>query len=211
MDKLIIQAKLKTPFIKVGFMTLDGLLAALKFDELKDVEQAHQSIPLKNTQGLFHASAALFEPIEISKEVFIAALHEQHSIDPDLILKKSNGQLHRKFDSSFTNVLNTYKKVTASKITWYAEGDADEIQRLLSPVSFIGKRRASGFGEVESWSFERGDLDGILGNFDEPLRPIPIEMFQGDKEAYPIMDAAWKPAYWDVMNRRACYAPALED
>ena len=211
MDKIIVTATLSTPFIRVGYMTLDGLLAALKFDELKDVELAHQSIPLKNTQGLFHASVAIFEPIDQSKEVFIAALHEQHSIDPDLILKKANGQLHRKFDSSFTNVLNTYKKITAPTITWYAEGDADEIQRLLSPVKFIGKRRASGFGEVESWSFLQGELDGVLGNFDEPLRPIPVDMFQGDSEGYPITDAAWKPAYWDVLNRTACFTPPLEE
>lgn len=207
MEKIKVTATMKSPFIKVGYMTLDALLAALKFDELKNVEQAHQSIPIKQTKGLFHASAAFFEPIDKGKEVFIAALHPEHTIDPHLILKNKKGQIHRKFDNSFTNVLNTYPKITASHITWYAEGNADEIKKLLNPVHFIGKRRASGFGEVEEWNIEANELDGILGNFGEPLRPIPIDLYNGDK-SYPVTDAAWRPAYWDILNRTACYAPS---
>ena len=92
-------------------------------------------------------------------------------------------------------------------VTWYVEGDGDRIQQLLAPVQFIGKRRASGFGQVERWEFEPDYLDGIEGPFGEPLRPVPKEMFKGDR-SLPVVDAAWRPAYWRVEHRAACHAPA---
>ena len=54
-------ASMKSPFLKVGHMTLDGILAAQLFDELHDVDAAHAAVPIKQTNGLFHASAAVFE------------------------------------------------------------------------------------------------------------------------------------------------------
>jgi hypothetical protein len=187
-------------------MTLDGLLGALLFDEMQDVEAAHAAIPVKTTDGLFHASAALVEPIDTGKIVFVAALRQQHSIDPDLILKKKHGELHRKFDSTFTNVLNSYRLLTAPTVTWYAEGDAERIRQLLEPLQFIGKRRASGFGGITHWEFTPDSLDGIEGPFGEPLRPVPRDMFKGDK-SLPVVDAAWRPAYWRVEHRAPCFVP----
>ena len=206
--RIRVTATLKSPFIKVGHMTLDGILAAQLFDELGDVNKAHASVPVAQTNGLFHASAAIFEPIDKARQAFIAGLRETHSINPDHVKKNKHGQLHKKFDSSLTNVMNSYPVYAAPEITWYAEGDAIEMERLLSPVQFIGKRRASGFGEVSAWLIEDAELDGLIGYAGEPLRPIPIDMFTGDK-SLPIVDAAWHPAYWNVLNRAACYAPPL--
>ena len=133
------------------------------FDELRNVEAAHAAVPIKQTSGLFHASAAVFEPIDKIRQGFIAGLRETHSIDPDLIKKNKHGQLHKKFDTSLTNVMNSYAAFAAPEITWYAEGAADEAERLLRPIQFIGKRRASGFGEVSEWTFDDGELDDDEG------------------------------------------------
>ena len=206
MDRIKVSAQLLAPVVTGGgYMTLDALLAALLFDELQDVEAAHAAIPIRRTDGLHHASAAL---MEASREriAFIAALRPGHSIDPELILKNKHGQLHRKFDTSLTNVMNSYTLLTAPTVTWYAEGDAEQIMRLLSPVQFIGKRRASGFGRVSNWLIEPDDYDGIEGPFGEPLRPVPVSMFKGDT-AHPVVDAAWRPAYWNPNHRTACFAP----
>ena len=180
MDRIKLTATMLSPIVTGGgYMTLDGLLGALLFDDLQDVEAAHAAIPIQCKEGLFSASAAIMEPIR-ERVTFIAALRPGHSIDPDLILKNKKGQLHRKFDTSLTNVLNTYAMLTAPTVTWYAEGDAEHIGRLVSPVQFIGKRRASGFGRVSRWQIEADELDGIEGPFGEPLRPVPINMFTGD-------------------------------
>lgn len=207
MEKIKVTAYLDSPIVTGGgYMTLDGLLAALLFDELLDVNAAHAAIPVQQTAGLYHASAALMEPIDRGRVAFIAALRPQHSINPDHLRKNKRGELHRKFDSAVTNVMNGYRMLTVPTMTWYAEGDAEKIQRLLAPVPFIGKRRASGFGRVSRWAFAEGELNGIEGPFGDPLRPIPQHLFKGDTRL-PLVDAAWRPAYWQVEHRAPCYVP----
>lgn len=209
MEGLQITAALKSPII-VGasaYMTLDGILGAALFNRLQNVDEAHAAIPIKQTNGLFHASAIIAEPIDKGRASFIAGLYPTHSLDPDLILKNKHGKLHRSFDSSLTNVMNTYRQITALTATWYVVGDAEHIRDLLKTVEFIGKRRASGFGQVTSWDIEPADTDGLTYE-SEPLRPIPVDHFSGDK-SLPVVDAAWRPAYWDLRNRTACYAPSL--
>jgi hypothetical protein len=98
--------------------------------------------------------------------------------------------------------------VLVESLKWYVEGDSEEILKLINPISFIGKRRASGFGEVDHWSIDSSELDGLIGFLNEPLRPTPVEMFTGDEGSLKV-DAAWRPAYWHPDNRAICYAPDL--
>jgi hypothetical protein len=213
MDKLTIRARLKVPVILGGgYLTLDALLASLIFESCGDIDIAHSTIPLANSSGLFHASAALLEPLGSNGVSFVANLRATHALDPDLLLKNKRGGIHRKLGltrrQNYGAVMNSYTAFDAPEITWYAEGDGAAIERLVSDVDFIGKRRGSGFGEVSSWSVEPDDLDGVVGPFGEPLRPVPVEMFEGDKDALKV-DAAWRPAYWHPENRATCYAPEL--
>ena len=92
MDRFRVTAHLRTPIIfGGGYATLDGLLGALLFDSLENVDAAHAAIPLANTEGLFHASAAIYEPVEVGRTTFVASLRAQHDLDPDLIQKNKAG------------------------------------------------------------------------------------------------------------------------
>ena len=73
-------------------------------------------------------------------------------------------------------------------------------------MEFIGKRRASGFGQVAGLRIEPDELDGVVGPFGEPLRPVPVELFKGDQSSLKA-DAAWRPAYWNPVNRGICFVP----
>jgi len=70
-----------------------------------------------------------------------------HALDPDLLLKNKRGQIHKKIGLTrrrdFGAVMNNYTAFDAPDITWYAEGDGNAVERLLSSVQFIGKRRAA--------------------------------------------------------------------
>jgi hypothetical protein len=212
MDKLTITATLKTPVVSGGgYWTLDAILAAVIFDQCNDVEQAHSTLPLRDTHGLFHASAAILEPIDSGRISFVANMRADHALDPDLITRSKDGKrLHTKLGRTrrrdFGAVMNHYSIVTTPEVTWFAEGDGEAIQRLLEEVHFIGKRRASGFGEVTAWAVDQGELDGVVGVVGEPLRPVPLELFDGDPDSLKV-DAAWKPAYWHPAHRAICYAP----
>ena len=81
MEKLKITYSLLSPVItNGGYMTLDALLAGLIFDQTGDVYRAHGEIPLLNSQGVWHASAAFAEKIDTNKKGFVANLHAKHDL-----------------------------------------------------------------------------------------------------------------------------------
>ena len=61
MENMVVRAELAAPVIVQGWLTLDALLASLIFERGADAERAHADIPLACTNGLWSASAALFE------------------------------------------------------------------------------------------------------------------------------------------------------
>lgn len=212
MDRFRLTLRLGSPLVTGGgYMTLDALLAAIIFEESGSLEAAHADIPLRNTTGLWHGSAALFEAVEVGRQAFVANLRASHDLDPDLVAKNKKGEIHTRLSlmrrREFGAVMNGYPYLVAESVTWYAEGDAAKVEALLSRVQFIGKRRASGFGEVQGLEISPADSDGVVGLLGEPLRPVPMDLFTGDKTAVRG-DAAWRPAYWRPENRAICFLPA---
>ena len=176
MERLEVTAKLRTPLIPGGgYLTFDALLGALLFERCGEVEAAHRAIPLADTDGLFHASAAIFDPGASRRVSFVANLRADHALDPDLLPKKKSGELYRKIGRKrrrdFGAVMNAYRAFDTPQVTWYAEGCGEAVERLLKEARFIGKRRASGFGEVLRWSVEPGGYDGVIGPFGGPPAP----------------------------------------
>lgn len=216
MKKLTITATLKTPVITLGYFTFDGLLGGVIFDKRNDgdVAAAHAAIPIKCTDGLYHASAARFIGASFGRASFSAALRATHDLDQDQILKSKDGtKLHRtlglKRMREFGMVKNDYKIIIAARIEWDVEGDDQGIAETLGDVFWIGKRRAAGYGEVSNWDMQYGNSDGLVGPSGEPMRPIPATRFKGDL-TQPLTDAAWKPAYWAFEHRAACFVPSNE-
>ena len=210
-EKLRITAELKTPMIMRGFLTFDALMGALLFEKYEDVEKAHAEIPIRCEEGLFHASAAQVGDFERGSVSFIASLRADHDINPDHLLKNRAGTgMHRRMKrtkrEAYGNVKNDYRTIASQTVFWDVEGDSAKIGELLNNAMFIGKKRTAGYGEIAKWHFDEGLNDGLLSSDKTPLRPIPVHLYQGDK-TLPIVDAAWKPAYWNPENRAACYAP----
>lgn len=210
MERFTLKAELVTPAI-INTLTLDGLLGAVLFDELQDVDQAHAAIPVRCRDGLYHASAAIaVGTIEFGKHSLIAGLRATHDLDPELIKQGKGGQPHRHIGltrrSDFGNVMNGYQTMVAEAIQWHAEGDPEQVLELLRDVEFIGKKRTAGFGQVRGWQLIESDLDGIADADGQPLRPVPLAMWQGDGNAIRA-DAAWRPAYWLPRHRAVCAVP----
>jgi hypothetical protein len=211
---LTITAVLKTPIITLGYFTFDGLLAGIIFDKRNDgdVEAAHAAVPIVCDDGLFHASAARFKGASFGRASFSAGLRATHDLDPDMILKGKDGtKLHRtlglKRMREFGMVKNDYRTIIADRIEWDVEGDPQGIADVLEDVFWIGKRRAAGYGEVANWDMRYSASDGLVSPSGEAMRPIPATRFKGNL-TQPLMDAAWKPAYWAFENRSACFVPS---
>lgn len=210
-DRFRISAVMQTPVIFTAHATLDGLLGALLFDELQDVDAAHAAIPLLSTQGLFHASAARLLGVSSTRKLgFIAGLRASHDIDLALIQRNAAGEPHKSLGltrrSDFGNVANAYIAHATEVVDWTAEGDGDRVIELLQGVHAIGKRRNAGFGAVLSWHIEQAEDDGVLGADGQVLRPIPVDVL-GAGRSEVVVDAAWRPAYWNPRHRAQCYVP----
>src|SRR5690606_4486934 len=60
------------------------------------------------------------------------------------------------------------------EVTWYCVGDPEEIERLLSKVTAIGKKTAMGYGQVAEWVVEEIEEDWSVQKGKTPMRPIPF-------------------------------------
>lgn len=204
MNPFTIRAGLKTPLIRNGYMTLDGLLMA----ELGRGDVSHM---IRCVDGLYYASAAVLADVTGSiKASFVASMRPDRTPEwLNVVAPNTKSGDLSIGDSRYReagNVINAYDAVVAAAVVWYATGDRDAVLSALQEVRFIGKRRAAGYGEVTGWEVEDGDLDGLVGYLAEPLRPIPADRWTegGDQIA---IDTAWKPPYWAIENRAKCYAP----
>lgn len=214
MDRLLVTARLATPVIFAGgHMTLDAILGAVLYDELQDVAAAHDAIPIRCDDGLYHASSAIPEESVTQPYSIVAGLNARHKLTPDLIRLNRQGTdsirkigLNRRRD--YGNVKSDYRLLATPSLTWYVEGRADEVRRLLDRIDFLGKKRAQGFGEVSRFEIAETGESPLVSPFGSPLRPIPVDRFDGDR-SLPTYDMAWRPPYWDIRNRARCYAPEL--
>lgn len=210
MRRLVVRAGLRAPFLG-NPVTLDGLLAALLFQHTGSVEQAHTTIPLRATDGLWHGSSAFFEDGQPYSVTLTAALHAYHDIDPDLVARSPRTgrlpALSEKRRREYGNVQSPRNGVAARAVWWYGEGDIRRIEELFSGVRFVGKKNTMGYGEIAELDIEPIDgVDGLLDPRRWPLRPIPAHLYVGDPQAIQA-EAAWRPAYWKVEHRDRCFVP----
>ncbi|MCY4746450.1 hypothetical protein NYO99_15815 [Pelomonas sp. UHG3] len=201
MKTLTVTARIKGPLISGGgYMTFDGLLAAAVFAQTQDLEQAHERLPLARTGGMYHASAALLEPLQVGRRAIVQGMRPGPELFPWL-KKNAAGNVHRAFSNMPDNILSSYRAFDADQVSWSCEGDPDAIWPLLEALPMIGKKRST---EVLQWSITDGDLDGVVGYADEPLRPVPAWLWKGEHK-HVLADVCWRPAYWDPRHKAPCY------
>lgn len=216
-----LRARLRSPIIRRGFVTLDALLMAV-------LGRGDVSDYLHCEADLYFASAGTMaiwgQPLTAS---FVASMRAEHTPqwldvvapntkNPDIgFMEGAKGRerfndlrigLSRQREGG--NVITGYRADVGTEIEWYATGVPEAVLAALRHVPFIGKRRTAGYGEVDQWEVEPGDLDGVSGYLDEPLRPVPVDRWNLGGDWIPV-EAAWKAPYWDVRNRTKCYVPSI--
>jgi hypothetical protein len=202
-----LRAIMCTPFIAQGHLTLDALLMAiLGRGDVGDL--------IKCEADLYFASSAIpVEPTGTQHAAFVASMRPDRTPEwLEVIRPNTRGGTDLSIGSSRQreagNITNAYKAVVCQAVEWHATGDMQAVLDAVRDVRFIGKRRSSGYGEVERWEAEPGELDGLVGFLGEPLRPIPYERWK-DGGDYPAIEAAWRAPYWNPANRTKCIAPPL--
>ena len=200
-----LRAVLRSPYIARGHATLDALLmAVLQRGDVCDLIQC--------VDDLYYASGVI--PVDstgIYRAAFVASMRPDRSPEwLEVIKPNSRGGtdvaigLSRQREAGA--IVNAYTAVVCRAVEWHATGDMAAVLNVVREVRFIGKRRGSGFGEVEGWEAEPGELDGLVDFLGEPLRPIPFDRWTGGGD-HPAMEAAWRAPYWNPAIRAKCIAP----
>lgn len=80
-------------------------------------------------------------------------------------------------------------------VDWYAKGDKEEIERLLSFCTHIGKKASQGWGEVIRWEVvEWHESWAIRDAQNRLMRAVPIESSR-TKYVYGIRPSYWLPKH----------------
>lgn len=95
-----------------------------------------------------------------------------------------------------------------SDIQFYCVGDPDEIHRLLSLVTNIGKKGSQGYGYVKEWFIEEIENDySDIGPYGI-MRPKPFTgEYLDTGESYLIKKIRLKPPYHLHVDRVPCIIP----
>lgn len=101
--------------------------------------------------------------------------------------------------------------LVTDQIVWYAEGDAQAIESLLSGVSAIGKKRVQGNGYVLRWQIEEREEDYSEWRDGQLMRPIPGPLFDLETAIpHDMQHSAFRAPQWHPFNQTLCVVRAVQ-
>lgn len=94
------------------------------------------------------------------------------------------------------------------RIDWFCRGDQGLIDRYLSRVRYIGKKRSYGYGRVDRWEIVGFDRDWSLWRNGQITRPVPLRLVDGiEYRGETLMRWGWRSPYWLPENQDICILP----
>ena len=195
------------------WIALDGLLAhfellrTLGSDyfllESKKVETEMVNdlyIPLGRWHDIYMSSVSIFEPKKIFEETIYKRFETKGAIN---IGKRKRQKVHIN-SGYFRNFMIALPYIPAQKVIFYAFGERERIEEILSYVPGLGKKVAIGFGEIKNIKVESIDKNYSLVKDGLAMRPVPVEYTKDYEE---IARLAYTFPYWDKTLVKECVVP----
>ncbi|CDQ10638.1 conserved protein of unknown function [Acidithiobacillus ferrivorans] len=183
-----------TPYIppKVA-PTLDGLLWGAARLEFPECEDATEHIPLQRTEGVFHGSHMMCDPLfpertvtffqSINNEREEDAIHESwldtrlyKGADVD-VSKLRNGDSGRGTFSVKMDSYTPFGRGRFWKAGFFGCGDMSRVESLLRILPGIGRKAARGYGAIADVDVDPVERDCSLMREGKPMRPIPEKLW----------------------------------
>lgn len=97
------------------------------------------------------------------------------------------------------------------RIDWFAVGDRQEVERLLSGVAGLGKKRGHGYGQVTRWEVKAVSEDWSIKKGDQLMKAIPAGLFKelGLPLSHDLIQWGYKPPVWLPEHKALCVMPRL--
>ena len=208
-EPLKITAALTSPYVTTDYIFFDSLISSAVWQEcMQDKaytvpenksEVFYIPLPLKliGTNEPFYAASIGFPKEAVDG---IAHWRKHTEIESKKNINIGSGEFKR------YNMPMPY--TSTEELVFYANGSKPEIQRLLTLIPSIGKKRTQGYGNIRSWTVESSEHDWSVVRDGVPMRPIPVsEGKQFNLKCDVIMQFAYRPPYWHRKNLTQTYMP----
>lgn len=98
-----------------------------------------------------------------------------------------------------------------SRIDWFAVGDGQAIESIVSEISGIGKKRSHGHGQIFQWSVSVIKEDWSIVRDNQLMKPIPTKLFKtlNLPLSNNILQWGFKPPAWLPENKTLCVMPEV--
>lgn len=159
-------------------------------------------LPLKQTNGVYHASVSQFDTEIIKTETVYKRFDEEH-----LNRVKTRITKVRLGQGFYKNYMMKFPVIPAKTVTFYFCGDLKECKRILEDLIALGKKTDIGYGIVRSVSIEPTEEDYSFVKDGKCMRPLPSTEFKDLGMPSISQRLAWKAPYWDKKNVTMCVAP----
>ena len=212
----LIRLALVTPLILTHRTTLDAILAGLIFAETGDLERAVAEVPLRRQEGVWCASSIFLQSPVLADELITGSSVRPQALDAAMFRTKKTGR-YVNVDPSGGDFRNrqTLMRAYATPAAYFmGQGDLYTVYRLMRAMSGMGKRRASGFGQIDMDRSEFITLEyprpqGVLMLSDgTPSRPIPVAAWARLRSLAPVQRAIvrFEPPY-NLTEPAECVLP----
>lgn len=203
-------------YITSPWLHLDSILSYLcTRDALNDLfycMPTHETIdislldlPLKKTNDLYHASVGIYDDFSKLKMNTIYKRFTDKETH-HLTRKQQRGRIKTN-QGHFKDFMINLPALITNKITFYCNGDKNELKRLFKHLTHLGKKTSIGSGYIRNISITETFEDYSFFKDGEIMRTIPIMMDIPIFEGVIIQRQPYKPPYWDKENVTMCYVP----
>lgn len=221
-EPLMVEYRVATPIL-MGYPYIfgDAMLARLLMEDLLGDEFYNLpaksplpiwnllKLPVKRTGDIYHASCSMFDTDERHTVTLYKRFHEAADLKTKSRIRMNSGTFRNfmlKFPYKPVVVPDEKGDIPAYGVRFFFNGDLKEIERLMSTVGHIGKKRAQGGGEVSHFFIRPMEHDWSIVKDGISMRSIPTKMLKsfGDMRC---MLMAYRFPSWANENICMCVAP----
>lgn len=182
---------------------LDELFYYLPTEHIMDISQL--KIPLKKTEDIYHSSVGIYSD---NLRIYCDKLYKRFTDKQTNKLTKKQQKGKIKINQGhFKDFMINMPMLITDNITFYANGDKNEIKRLLSNLTHLGKKTSIGSGQINNIKIKEIPEDYSFFKDNNIMRPIPVKIKLPIIEGMRFEKQPYKPPYWDKNNVDMCYVP----
>ena len=182
---------------------LEELFYCMPTEETVDVSLL--DLPLKKTDDVYHSSVGIYDD---NAKLYRDTIYKRFTDKETYKLSKKQQQGRIKTNQGhFKDFMINLPLLITNKITFYCNGDEQELNRLLKHLTHIGKKSSIGGGRVRNIKITPTSEDYSFFKDEQVMRPIPAKMNVPLIQGMIFEQQPYKPPYWDKNNVTMCIVP----